>query len=124
MCQRRKICRRSTNHGTFVPVAVATGWPWGWHGARRAMDGRASAPLDKIPGTVFQILVRDVNPRLEGQLLSLCLSTLNYQPSFYTLASVGADRFRLKQRSARCSIGLPKASAITVKLRAIPRTDQ
>ena len=42
----------------------------------------------------------------------------------YTLGSGGADRFRLKKRSARCSTGLPKTSAITVRPTAIPRTDQ
>src|SRR6266436_803707 len=42
----------------------------------------------------------------------------------YTLGSGGADRFRLKKRSARCSTGLPKTSAITVRPVAIPRTDQ
>jgi hypothetical protein len=32
------------------------------------MDGMALVPLDKTARAVFQIFVRDVNPRLEGQV--------------------------------------------------------
>ena len=41
-------------HGLVSLGAVATHWPWCWHGILRAMSGRVSAPLDKTLAQFFK----------------------------------------------------------------------